>query len=253
MLLEGKTAVIYGGGGSIGGACARAFAREGARVFLCGRTQEKLDTVVDEIRSAGGTASTAIVDALDEAAVDRRASEVVGEAGSLDVSMNVITHPHTHGTPLVELAVEDYMAPIEVAARTTFITSKVAGRQMVEQGSGAILFFGGPGDRSGPDRDYLLGATQGAFDVIESFRRRLSVELGPHGVRVVTLESGGVPDSLPDMEGGQEIADLITAQTLLGRAATLEDVGNTAAFAASDRARSMTGATINVSAGALMD
>ena len=253
MLLEGKNAVIYGGGGSIGGACARAFAREGASVFLCGRTPEKLESVAEEIRSAGGSASTAIVDALDAAAVERHATEVVSDAGSLDVSMNVITHPYTHGTPLVELAVEDYMAPIEVAARTTFITSKVAGRRMIEQGSGAILFFGGPGDRSGPDRDYLLGATQAAFDLIESFRRRLSIELGPHGVRVVTLESGGVPDSLPELEGGQEIVELIEGQTLLGRAATLEDVGNTAAFAASDQARSMTAATINVSAGALID
>lgn len=249
MLLEGKTAVIYGGGGSIGGACARAFAREGATVFLCGRTPETLEQVAEDIRSAGGKAETATVDALDESAVERHAAET----GSLDVSMNVITHPHTHGTPLVELAVEDYMAPIEVAARTTFITSKVAARRMIEQGSGAILFFGGPGDRSGPERDYLLGATQAAFDLIESFRRRLSIELGPHGVRVVTLESGGVPDSLPDMEGGQEIVELIEGQTLLGRAATLEDVGNTAAFAASDQARSMTAATINVSAGALID
>jgi NAD(P)-dependent dehydrogenase (short-subunit alcohol dehydrogenase family) len=251
--LEEKTAVIYGGGGSIGGACARAFAREGASVFLCGRTRETLESVADQIRSAGGRAGTAIVDALDESSVERHAAEVVAESGSLDVSMNVIAHPHTHGTPLVELAVEDYMAPIEVAARTTFITAKVAGRRMIEQGSGAILFFGGPGDRSAPDREYLLGATQAAFDLIESFRRRLAVELGPHGVRVVTLESGGVPDSLPQMEGGDEIAKLIAGQTLTGRAATLEDVGNTAAFAASDQARSMTAATINVSAGALID
>ena len=253
MLLEGKTAVIYGGAGSIGAACARAFAHEGAKVFLCGRTQETLEAVAEEIRSAGGTAETATVDALDEAAVDRHATEVVSQTGSLDVSMNVITHPFTHGTPLVELAVEDYMAPIEVAGRTTFITSKAAGRRMIEQGSGAILFFGGPGDRAAPSRDYQLGGTQAAFDVIESFRRNLSVELGPHGVRVVSLESGGVPDTLPDMEGGDEILELIEGQTLLGRAATLDDVGHTAAFAASDQARSMTAATINVSAGALID
>jgi 3-oxoacyl-[acyl-carrier protein] reductase len=106
---------------------------------------------------------------------------------------------------------------------------------------------------AGPTATTCWGATQAAFDLIESFRRRLAIELGPHGVRVITLESGGVPDSLPDTDGGQEIADLIAAQTLLGRAATLEDVGNTAAFAASDQARSMTGATINVSAGALID
>jgi NAD(P)-dependent dehydrogenase (short-subunit alcohol dehydrogenase family) len=253
VLLEGKTAVIYGGGGAIGSACARAFAREGARVFLCGRTQETLDSVADEIRAAGGTAETATVDALDESAVESHAAEVTAETGSLDISMNVVTHPHTHGTALAELGVEDFMAPVEVAARTTFITSKAAARRMIEQGSGAILFFGGPGDRSGPNRDYKLGGTQVAFDAIETLRRQLSIELGPHGVRVVTLESGGLPETLPDFEGRQEIVDLIEGQTLLGRGATLEDVGNTAAFAASDWARSMTAATINVSAGALID
>jgi 3-oxoacyl-[acyl-carrier protein] reductase len=253
VLLEGKTAVIYGGGGSVGGACAHAFAREGARVFLCGRTAETLEKVAAGVRSAGGEAEVATLDALDEAAVDRHVADVVAETGQLDVSMNVITHPHTHGIPLAELGVDDFMAPVETAARTTFITSRAAARQMIEQGSGAILFFGGPGDRSGPNRDYKLGGTQVAFDAIETLRRQLSIELGPHGVRVITLESGGVPETLPDVEGRQEIVELIEEQTLLGRGATLEDVGNTAAFAASDWARSMTAATINVSAGALID
>jgi 3-oxoacyl-[acyl-carrier protein] reductase len=125
---------------------------------------------------------------------------------------------------------------------------------MVKQGSGVILAFGGPGDRSGPIRDYKLGGTQVAFDGIETLRRQLSVEAGPHGVRVVTLESGGVPGTLPaDFEERDSIAELIASQTLTGRAATLEEVGETAAFAASDKARSMTAATINVSAGALID
>jgi 3-oxoacyl-[acyl-carrier protein] reductase len=125
---------------------------------------------------------------------------------------------------------------------------------MIEQGSGVILAFGGQGDRSGPLRDYKLGGTQVAFDGIETLRRQLSVELGPHGVRVVTLESGGVPESLPaDFDGRQAIVDLIEGQTLLGRAATLEDVGNAAALAASDFARTMTAATVNVSCGALID
>jgi 3-oxoacyl-[acyl-carrier protein] reductase len=254
MLLERKNAVIYGGAGSVGGAVARAFGREGARVFLCGRTRETLEGVAEEIRSAGGRAETAVVDALDEKAVDEHAAEVVSEAGSLDVSMNVIAHPATHGTPLHEMAVEDYMDSIEVAAKTTFITSRAAGRQMVKQGGGVILFFGGSGDRSGPMRDYYLGGTQVAFDAIETLRRQLSVELGPHGVRVVTLESGGVPESLPEeFDGRQAIVDLIEGQTLTGRAVTLDEVGGVAAFAASDRATSMTAATLNVSAGALID
>jgi len=66
MLLENKNAVIYGGGGSIGGAVARAFAREGAKVFLAGRTLATIDAVAEEISASGGVAETAQVDALDE-------------------------------------------------------------------------------------------------------------------------------------------------------------------------------------------
>ena len=254
MLLENKNAVIYGAGGSIGGAVARAFAREGAKVFLAGRTEAKLKAVADEIRAAGRQAETAVVDALDEEAVDRHADAVVAEAGSLDISFNLISHPYTHGVPLAEMAVDDFIAPVETAARTTFITARAAARHMIPRRSGVILAFGGPGDRSGPNRDYYLGGTQVAFDAIETMRRQLSVELGPHGIRVVTLASGGVPESLPEgFEGRERIVEMIEGQTLLGRAATLEDVGNAAAFAASDWARSLTAAIVNVSCGALID
>ena len=254
MLLEDKNAVIYGGGGSIGGAVARSFAREGARVFLAGRTQAKLMEVADDIRAAGGQAETAAVDALDEEAVDRHADAVAAEAGGIDISFNLITHPHTHGVPFHEMEVDDFMAPVEVAARTTFITARAAARHMIPRGSGVILAFGGPGDRSGPLRDYYLGGTQVAFDAIETIRRQLAVELGPHGIRFVTLASGGVPETFPaDFEEADEITKMIEYETLLGRAATLEDVGNAAVFAASDWARSVTAAIVNVSCGALID
>jgi NAD(P)-dependent dehydrogenase (short-subunit alcohol dehydrogenase family) len=254
VLLERKNAVIYGAGGSIGGAVARAFAREGARVFLAGRTRASLEEVAEGIRSAGGTAETAQVDALDEQAVDRHADAVAADAGGIDISFNLITHPYTHGTPLAEMAVDDFMAPVETAARTTFLTARAAARHMMRQRSGVILAFGGPGDRSGPMRDYYLGGTQVAFDAIETMRRQLSVELGPHGIRVVTLASGGIPESLPEgFDGRAEIVEMIEGQTLLGRAATLEDVGNAAVFAASDWARSVTAAIVNVSCGALVD
>jgi 3-oxoacyl-[acyl-carrier protein] reductase len=254
MLLDNKSAVIYGGGGSIGGAVARAFAREGSRVFLAGRTSTTLEEVAEAIRATGGAAETAEVDALDEQAVDRHADAVAAEAGGIDISFNLITHPHTHGTPLAEMAVDDFLAPLETAARTTFLTARAAARHMIPRGSGVILAFGGPGDRSGPMRDYYLGGTQVAFDAIETIRRQLAVELGPHGIRVVTLASGGVPESLPEgFDGRKEIVEMIERQTLLGRAATLEDVGNAAVFAASDWARSMTAAIVNVSCGALVD
>jgi 3-oxoacyl-[acyl-carrier protein] reductase len=248
MLLENKNAVIYGGAGSIGGAVARAFAREGARVFLAGRTLATLDAVADEIRTAGGAAETAEVDALDEHAVDAHADAVIAEAGSLDISFNVITHPYTHGTPMAEMGVGDYAAPVETAVRTTFLTTRAAARHMIRQKAGVMLAFGGSGD---PIRDYYIGGTQVAFEAVEAMRKQLSVELGPHGVRFVTLRTGGVPASI---EGAPEaIIKSMKDQTLTGRVATLEDVGHVAAFVASDRAITMTAATVNVSAGALID
>jgi 3-oxoacyl-[acyl-carrier protein] reductase len=251
VLLEDKNAVIYGGGGSIGGAVARAFAREGAKVFLAGRTRAKLEEVADVIRSAGGVAETAQVDALDEKAVDEHADAVASAAGGIDISFNLITHPYTHGTPLAEMALDDFIAPVDTAVRSMFLTSRAAARHMIRQRSGVILVFGGSGD---PLRDYYLGGTQVAFEAMESMRRQLAAELGPHGVRVVTLRTGGVPETIPEgFDGRAAIVEGIEKQTMLGRAATLEDVGNAAAFAASDRARTMTAATINISCGALVD
>jgi 3-oxoacyl-[acyl-carrier protein] reductase len=251
VLLENKNAVIYGGGGSIGGAVARAFAREGASVFLAGRTEARLNDVADDIRAAGGQAETAVVDALDEKAVDRHADTLVAEAGSVDISFNLISHGDVQGTPMVEMELEDYLQPVATAVSTTFLTARAAARHMVPRGSGVILIFGGSGP---PLPGYSLGGLQVAFEAMESMRRQLASELGAHGVRTVTLRTGGVPDSIPEgFEGRERIVEAIMDGTMLGRAATFEDVGNAAVFAASDWGRTMTAATINVSCGALLD
>jgi 3-oxoacyl-[acyl-carrier protein] reductase len=248
-LLEGKNAVVYGSG-SIGGAVARAFAREGAKVFLAGRNPATLEAVAADVRAAGGVAETAQVDALDERAVDEHA-DAVAAAGGIDVSFNLISHGDVQGTPMAEMAADDYLPPVVTAVRTTFLTARAAARPMARQGSGVILIFGGSGP---PPRGYYLGGLQVAFEAMESMRRQLASELGPHGVRVVTLRTGGVPESIPQgFDGREAIVEGIEQQTMLGRAATLEDVGHAAAFAASDRARSMTAATVNVSCGALVD
>jgi NAD(P)-dependent dehydrogenase (short-subunit alcohol dehydrogenase family) len=110
VLLQGKNAVIYGAGGSIGGAVARAFAREGATVHLSGRRAEPLETLAAGIRGNSGAATTAILDALDERAVDDHAARLVASAGTLDISVNVISHGELFGTPLAEMTLDDLRA-----------------------------------------------------------------------------------------------------------------------------------------------
>ena len=126
MLLENQNAVIYGGGGAIGGAVARAFAREGANVFLAGRTLESLEEVAEQIRSAGGVAQTAQVDALEEQAVDQHADAVAASAGGIDVSFNLISYGDVQGTALAEMPLEDFERPVVSAVRTQFLTARAA-------------------------------------------------------------------------------------------------------------------------------
>jgi 3-oxoacyl-[acyl-carrier protein] reductase len=251
VLLENKNAVIYGAGGSIGGAVARAFAREGAKVFLTGRTLESLDEVAGQVRSAGGVAETAQVDALDETGVDQHADAVAADAGGIDVSFNLISVGDVQGTPLAEMPLEDFERPIVTAVRSQFLTSSAAARHMIRQRSGVILFFGGEGD---PLPDYYLGGFQIALTAIEALRRQLASELGPHGIRAVSLKTGGVPETIPeDFAGKEAITESLIEPTMLKRAATLDDVGNVAAFAASDHARTMTATALNISCGAIVD
>ncbi|MEV6447604.1 SDR family oxidoreductase [Amycolatopsis sp. NPDC051716] len=249
-LLAGKNAIIYGAAGRIGTAVATAFAGEGARVFLAGRTRARLDEVAGALRAAGGEAETAEVDALDERAVDEHAAAVAAEGG-IDVSVNLIGHGDVQGTPLVDMALADYERPVVTAVRTQFLTARAAARHMIARRSGVILFFGGAAD---PVREFAVGGLQVAFHAVEAMRRQLAAELGPHGIRTVTLRTGGIPETLPaDFPGRSELAENIAGKTMLGRAATLADVGAVAAFVASDRAASMTAATVNVSCGALVD
>jgi 3-oxoacyl-[acyl-carrier protein] reductase len=249
VLLENKVALIYGAGGPIGGAVARAFAHEGATVFLAGRTGAKLDKVADEIRASDGAAETAVVNALDERAVDTYVDAVVVQTGYINISFNVIGYGDVQ-PPLNDISVEDFLQPITNAMRTQFLTTRAAARHMVKRGSGVILYFGGGGSQTMPG----LGGFKIALDAIEGLRRQWAIELGPHGIRVVTLKTGGIPESIPDtFPGRDEIIANLLPSTLLKRMATLADVGNVAAFVASDQARAITATEVNISCGAIVD
>ncbi|MFE1954214.1 SDR family NAD(P)-dependent oxidoreductase [Streptomyces sp. NPDC059524] len=248
-LLEGRVALVYGAGGAVGGAVSRAFAREGAAVFLAGRSAEPVERTAAAIEAAGGSAEAHLVDALDERAVVGFVDAVARRTGRIDISFNVIGVGDVQ-RPLMELSAEEFVAPVETTMRTQFLTTRAAARHMVARGSGVVLAFGG----SGPQTQPGLGGFKVSLDALEGLRRQWACELGPAGIRVVTLKTGGIPESLPDdFEGRAELTERLTEPTLLGRTATLADVGEVAAFVASDRARTMTSATVNISCGALVD
>jgi 3-oxoacyl-[acyl-carrier protein] reductase len=265
MLLEHKSAVIYGAGGTIGGAVARAFAHERARLFLAGRTLAKLDAVAAEIAATGGVAETAQVDALDERAVERHADAVAAQAGGIDIALNAVGIVHVQGTPFAELSLEDYALPITAYTRTNFITAKAAARHMAKQGSGVILTLSTPASRM-PGPGFMGYSVTCAG--IEAFSRHLAGELAPNGIRVICLRPHAIPEAAtmgshsrdvfrPVAERAGVTVDEMLAgsagETLLKRLPTLAEVANTAAFMASEHAGAMTGTVANLTCGFLVD
>jgi NAD(P)-dependent dehydrogenase (short-subunit alcohol dehydrogenase family) len=262
MLLENKTAVIYAAGGAIGGAAARAFAREGAKLFLTGRNAAKVDAVAKEIVAGGGVAEATQVDALDEQAVEAHLNTVVERAGGVDISFNAIgPGPAPDRMPLTELAVDAFVRPIAFYTSSNFITATAAARYMSGRGSGVIVTLTALPGRL-PTR--LIGGAAPAWAAVEAFSRSLALEVGPAGVRVVCLRSHAIPET-PLIEANfataAAAAGVPTSQfqatleegTLLKRLPTLAEVADTAAFVASDRAGAMTATVVNLSAGSITD
>jgi len=259
MLLENKNAIVYGAAGGIGRGVALAFAREGARVFLAGRTRKTLEGVAAEIIAAGGSAEAAVVDALDERAVETQVDAMVAQAGSVDISFNLIPRGDVQGVPLVDMSAADLTRAVATGLTTQLLTARAAARHMVKQGSGVILMLTSGSSAGAPP---MMGSTPAADAAMEAFMRCLAAELGPQGVRVVGLWTAGVAETLSpekiaavnsgmqlDAAGVQRIIEGIAGMTMLRRAPGLAQVTETAAFLASDRAGAITGTITNVTCG----
>jgi NAD(P)-dependent dehydrogenase (short-subunit alcohol dehydrogenase family) len=258
MLLSDKVAVIYGAGGAIGGAVARAYAAEGATVYVTGRSLASVEVVAKEI---GGTATAAEVDALDEQAVDRHLDSVIEQAGRIDISFNAIGIPDTTivGVPLTELPTEQFTLPITAYTTSYFLTARSAARRMIPNKSGVIMTVSALPARTGTPFNGGYGPAQAAK---EAMTRDLSVEFAPHGVRVVGLRPHGMPDTSTMREvydtkkaglTWEQFSEFLASTTHRRRAMELAEVANLAVFMASDRASGMTGTTVNLTMGGVAD
>jgi NAD(P)-dependent dehydrogenase (short-subunit alcohol dehydrogenase family) len=212
-VLHDKNAIVFGAGGSIGAAVAKAFAAEGAQVFLAGRTKSSLEAVAKEIALTGGTVKTAAVDSLDDTAVNQYVDGVVERAGKVDVILD-FTGPRAkeygNGKLAVDLPIEEFMVPLATMLRSRFITARAAARHMIKQHSGVIIFVTGS-----PARAHVPGGTAigAAFRAIENLTENLAFEVGPFGVRVVCVRTLANTDS----RSIQDTMDLLVDQLNITR------------------------------------
>jgi NAD(P)-dependent dehydrogenase (short-subunit alcohol dehydrogenase family) len=262
MLLNEKVAVIYGAGGAIGGAVARAFAREGAKLFLTGRHLAPVEAVAKEVVAAGGSAEAAEIDALDEQAVDEHLRSVTDKAGRVDISLNAIGIPNPKlRAPLVELDIEQFSLPITTYTTSYFLTARLAARRMVANRSGVIMTVTSTPSRTGTP---LVGGGGPAMAAVEALTRDLSAELAPRGIRVVGLRPQGMPETARIRESfglyakasgmsWEQFQESLAGRTHTRRLSTLAELASVAVFMACDQASGMTGTVVNLSMGSLDD
>ncbi len=257
MLLENKIAVIYGAGGAVGSVVTRTFAREGAKVFMVGRTARTLDAVAKDIP---GT-EVDEVDAMDEQAVAQHLDAVVAKAGRIDISFNLIGLGDEQGTPIHELTYDAFSFSIDNAMKSHFYTAKAAAHHMIRQKSGVLVALTANASRGAYPN---LGGFSVACAAIEGLWRQFAADLGVHGVRAVVVRSAGSPDTpglrevfeLHAKNAGVSFDEFLkeaSSGALLKRMPMLAEVANAAAFLASDYASGMTAAVANLTCGQMVD
>lgn len=260
--LENKIAVIYGAGG-IGGAIAKAFVAEGAKVFLASRSTSKLDQIKKTIEIDGGTIVTSLLDVLDEKAVEEHLQKVIQLTRRIDISFNTIGIPMTgiQGVPLEDLPVDSFLEPIVTYTRAHFITGQAAAKRMIAQHKGVIMMHTPNASRLSPP---FVGGMSPAWAALESLCQSQSVEWGRKGLRTVCLMTTGMPetpliDEVWQIQGKshgisqQQFNELMEGMTHVGSLTTLDQLSAAAVFAASDEGSAISGSALNLTGGMIIN
>ena len=261
MLLKGRTAIVYGASGAVGGAVARAFAREGAMLVLAARGREALDRVATDIRSRDGLAEVMPVDATDPRSVMLHLNEVTEHFGPVTLMFNAISWEDVQGQVLSDMSFDQFFAPIQTGLKTWFHTGTALAKHMAQHGGGTIL---GITANAGRQPLFAVGGFGVACAAVEHYLRQLAVENGPAQVRVCWVRSPGSPDAPGVREAWQLYGDRkgITFDEVhrefakdipLRRVTSLAQVANAAVLLASDLASGMTATMANATGGGQVD
>ncbi len=246
--LDGRVAIVTGGGGGLGSGICPALAAAGAMVVVAGRTKEKLDRVAADVNAAGGQAIAVEVDIADGSSIAAMTERVLSELGGIDVLIN--NAAVYHRKPWTEITEADWDQVLDTNLKGYYLCARAAYPALKESGHGRVInvasitFFGGV--------PFLLDYVASKGGIV-GFTRALAREVGPDGITVNTLSPGAFPTDAekihPDLENYNR--EILAAQSIKRRG-TPEDVGNLVTFLASDASSFITGQLIQIDGGWMM-
>jgi 3-oxoacyl-[acyl-carrier protein] reductase len=242
MRLQGKIALVTGGGGGLGTAIARRFAAEGASILCSDRDLARAERTAAAIESSGGTASAFQADVADPAQCEAQVEETIKRYKRIDIAVN------NAGIGLHKLALdtslEDWERVLRINLTGSFLTAKAAARHMVAQGGGRIIQLGSISGQRGNMGGVAYGASKAA---VMHVCKVLAVELSSHGVMVNAIAPGPIETGISTHGPTRKRGYLDRIPT--GSYGTVEAVANAALYLASDECQWVTGHILNVDGG----
>lgn len=240
--LEGKTALVTGGGRGIGLGISKELADAGARVIIAGRTEAELQKASEEL----GGAHYVLLDLAKHETIPAVIEKLIKDEGPIDILVN--NAGIQNNKDALEYSYDEFLALFNVNVFGTYLVTREISRSMVERGAGSIVFITSTAVHIGLTRNLVYSGTKGA---LSSMVRAFASELSPKGVRVNGVAPGWIETVLTkeSLRRVPERRAMVEHRAMLGRLGTEKDVGMMVAYLASDAAAYVTAVEIKVDGG----
>ena len=246
MRLKDKVAIVTGSTSGIGIGIARLYAKEGAKVVICGRREEKGMAVVNRIKEEGGEASYHFLDVTDVNSIEALIEDTAKTYGKIDILVNNAANVGLPDGSVEEVSLEMWDAIFNSDLRGTFYATKCVLKHMKENGKGSIINIGSMASCGGDLGATAYASAKAGVDMLTQYT---ALQYGKNNIRCNCVRPGLIVTPENDAYVAQSVKDIFTDNILVNRYGCPEDIGHLCVYLGSDESEFMSGQILTVDGG----